>query len=399
LPVLAALALLIVGGAAFATAQRLGLLPRLGQKEVSALDREATPEARRRKGRARAPSAPAAEAQAAAGVAAPEEPAIVLPVVPEPLLDSETAVGAAPTGVLLVKPSAEEPRPGTASPAKPLSPKAPRLGVARGARRTAGLGATPSSEPAALARDLARAPAPITPAPTLVPGWAGPLAAAPAAGAAATPPDPTPAPAIAPPSPTLVPTPPGTPAPAVAPPGPLATLTPPAAPIASAEKPRPATDQALFGQALRKLRSDNDPKAALAALREHGKAYPKSAFAGERAVLEVEALLALHRGREALALLDGMALDDLPRSGERFVVRGELRAAAKRWPEAGADFEQALARVSGSPAWHERALWGRGVSRLRLGEREAGLADIERYRALYPKGRFAAETARFFPGQ
>ena len=381
LPVLAALALLIAGGAAFATAQRWGLLPRLGQQEVSAPDREATPEARRRKGRARASSAPATEAQAAAGATAPAQPAIVLPVVPDPLRDSETAVGAAPVGVPPAKPSAEEPRPDTASPATPLPPKAPRLGAAKGARRAAGPGATPSSELAAPARDFAHVPAPITPAPSLVPGWAGPLAAAPAAGSAVTPPAPAPASA-----------------PAVAPPSPIAPPPPLAAPIAPVEHPRPARDQALFGQALRKLRSDNDPKAALAALREHVRVYPKSAFAGERTVLEVEALLALHRDREALALLDGMALDDLPRSGERLVVRGELRAAAKRWPEAGADFERALARVSGSPAWHERALWGRGVSRLRLGEREAGLADIERYRALYPKGRFAAEAARFFPG-
>jgi len=94
-----------------------------------------------------------------------------------------------------------------------------------------------------------------------------------------------------------------------------------------------------------------------------------------------------------------MALDRLPRSGERLVVRGELRAAARRWPEAKTDFDRALAQVSGSPAWHERALWGRGVARLRLEEREGGLADLERYLATYPKGRFAAEAAKFFPAK
>jgi len=112
-----------------------------------------------------------------------------------------------------------------------------------------------------------------------------------------------------------------------------------------------------------------------------------------------DALLALHRNREALARLDGMALDEIPRSGERFVVRGELRAAARRWLEASADFDRALSRVSGSPVWHERALWGRGVARLRCGEREAGLADIESYLDRYPKGRFAAEAVKFFPGK
>jgi outer membrane protein assembly factor BamD (BamD/ComL family) len=94
-----------------------------------------------------------------------------------------------------------------------------------------------------------------------------------------------------------------------------------------------------------------------------------------------------------------MALDELPRSGERFVVRGELRAAARRWLEASADFDQALTRVTGSPAWHERALWGRGAARLRCGEREAGMADLERYLDKYPSGRFAGQAAKFFPNR
>ncbi len=110
-------------------------------------------------------------------------------------------------------------------------------------------------------------------------------------------------------------------------------------------------------------------------------------------------MLALHRDREALQQLDGMRLEELPRGGERLVVRGELRAAVKRWSDAKSDFDRALSQVSGSPAWHERALWGRGVARLRCGEREQGMEDIERYHDLYPHGRFAAEAARFFPSQ
>jgi TolA-binding protein len=161
----------------------------------------------------------------------------------------------------------------------------------------------------------------------------------------------------------------------------------------------PLGDQALFGQAMRKLRRENDPSAALSALQEHAKAYPRSNLVGERSALEVEALLALHRDRDALARLDTMALDELPRSGERFVVRGELRAAARRWLEASADFDHALSRVTGSPTWHERALWGRGAARLRSGEREAGMADLERYLDKYPSGRFAAQAAKFFPNR
>lgn len=193
----------------------------------------------------------------------------------------------------------------------------------------------------------------------------------------------------------------------------MTALDPPSTSTASpitqarvAPPPRPAaanvlvpSDQVLFGQAMRKLRWEHDPSAAFAALQEHERAYPKSALRGERTVLEVEALLALHRDAEALGRLDAMSLDDLPRSGERFVLRGELRAGVRRWQDATADFDQALARVSGAPAWHERALWGRGVTRLRCGEKEAGLADIEAYRDRYPHGRFAMEADKLLSGR
>jgi hypothetical protein len=175
--------------------------------------------------------------------------------------------------------------------------------------------------------------------------------------------------------------------------------SPPAHALAPASPKVSFSDPVLFGQALRKLRNEHNPSEALAALQQHEQAYPRSAFSGERSVLEVEALLALHREREALQKLDGMRLDNLPRSGERFVVRGELRAAARHWLDAKEDFDRALSRVSGSPGWHERALWGRGVARLRCGEQQAGMADIERYHDLYPEGRFAAEASRFFPGK
>jgi tetratricopeptide (TPR) repeat protein len=188
-------------------------------------------------------------------------------------------------------------------------------------------------------------------------------------------------------------------APAVSPTSPPTAARPvrPAA-AATVQPPdhAPASDPALFARALRTLRSAGDARAALALLRDHARSYPGSALASERSSLEVEALLALHRDSEALHKLDQMALGGLPRSGERFVVRGELRAGARRWQEARADFNRALSSVSGSPSWHARALWGRGVARLRCGEREAGLADLERYLDLYPNGRFAAQASRFF---
>jgi hypothetical protein len=387
-PLLAALALLVLGGAAFATAQRLGLLPRLGHQEASAPAGESTQEVRRRKGaRGRAGSPPAidhvaqvAQVAVASGEAGlpVEQPSVVLPEVPDPLLSPISPISPASTSVWAPWP--ESRNSSSAVPAASLAkaPDAPAISP-QTARRPAGqlVMAAPWPAPGGNLAPAVAYPAPrgqLPPPESIAPGPA--LAAAPAPAV----PVPTPAP-VAVPAAAVAPVPAAVSAPPVAQPAPKPLLG----------------DQAMFGQALRKLRSENNPAVALTTLREHGKAYPKSALGGERTALEVEALLALHQDRDALALLDGMALDELPRSGERFVVRGELRAAARRWLEAGADFDRALARVSGSPAWHERALWGRGVARLRLGERESGMADLERYRDTYPKGRFAAEAAKFFP--
>ncbi|HEX7597992.1 MAG TPA: hypothetical protein VF518_07240, partial [Polyangia bacterium] len=119
-----------------------------------------------------------------------------------------------------------------------------------------------------------------------------------------------------------------------------------------------------------------------------------SPLASERSQLEVEALLALGRHDEALLRLDGMSLGDTPRSAERHVVRGELRARARRWGEAGADFDQALAHVKGISIWHERALWGRAMVRLQAADKTDARADLQLYLQTYPKGRFSRDAAR-----
>jgi hypothetical protein len=394
LPVLAALGLLVMGGAAFATAQRLGLLPKLGLREIGAPAGDSGAEARRRMARRRGPLRPdsgeVAQPAASEPVVALAEPAAaVLPAVPDPLLAPATEEAASARASAPPAPSAACP----AAASTLRKPSAAAAAPAQAARRAVGQVAlvAPRPLPAAAARateNPATAPAVAYPAPGSRAALVAESAPGPALAVRGAP--------VAPPSAPAVPAP-------AAPSAPPLVLAPSAAPgapavAAPAAAPPPLlTDQALFGQALRKLRQENDATSALALLREHTRAYPKSALAGERSALEVEALLALRRGRDALALLDGMALDKLPRSGERFVVRGELRAAARRWREAEADFDRALAQVSGSPAWHERALWGRGVARLRQNERDSGMADITRYHDTYPKGRFAAEAAKFFP--
>jgi tetratricopeptide (TPR) repeat protein len=149
-----------------------------------------------------------------------------------------------------------------------------------------------------------------------------------------------------------------------------------------------------LGRALRQLRREHDAEGALVILGELGRAHPDSRFALERSSLEVEALLALGRDGEALARLDGLPLDQLPRGAERYVVRGELRARAQRWSEARDDFQRALTLTSGQPTWSERALWGRAMARLRLQDREAALADLRTYMDRFPSGRYAREAAR-----
>ncbi len=403
-PVMVAVGLLVAGGVAFATAERLGLIRRSDQGAPSLKNSDG--DSSRRKGHRFGRGAPrettAQQPTAQESMASVSDPLSTVPpaVIPRPQVaptpSMPAALGARPEGLPLLAPS----RP-TGVDAKP-SPRSSRLLSSTQTTRAANapMPAAPFASPTPEAdSSAARAPQPVRRLALATPYLAEPVAAPPQPVAADRQLAPTPAAPVAYPAPTPWPLPTASApengqrhdvrsaTPAVAPSPPVT------APIATTV----ASDPALFGQALRKLRNDNDPAAALVALQQHAQTYPRSSFSGERSAIEVEALLALHRDREALQKLDGMRLENLPRSGERLVVRGELRAAAKRWADAKEDFDRALSRVTGSPIWHERALWGRGVARLRCGDREAGMEDIERYHDLYPKGRFAAEASRFFP--
>lgn len=370
MPVLAGLGLIVAGGLAFATAQRLGLFPRHDGDPAGTAPARRTaegPQHRRERGQVGpvVSPAPLSVEMDPPGVGAAPPAAESLPDAPAP-----TASGgaAAPAG---------SPTPGGAGPAG-------RRGV-HGGGTHAGIANLRKRERVQSARMALATPYLSEQALPAVPSQA-------ALTGQAFIPSSTPSSDTAPPSSLLART-------ERADSGPRAATGAASAPPKTEPAPPLASDAVLFGLALHELRNDNAPALALATLEEHARAYPRSPLAGERGTLQVEALLALHRDREALQKLDGMSLDQLPRSGERFVVRGELRAAARRWLDAKNDFEQALSLISGSPAWHERALWGRAVARLRCGEQEAGMADMERYRDIYPNGRFAAEASKFFPGR
>lgn len=385
-PVMAGVGLLVAGGVAFATAERLGFIHRADQGPSNARGTDA--DAHKRGGSHARPGL-AQDALPVRGALPDVGERLVLPQIPDPLLTEPAQVGAPPSLIRM-------PLVPTGKPEDAIELRGGRSRAATGRARHGLDVAGPAR--AAFVR----------PQPARQLALATPYLADPGEGSAAFPPGAegrsVPAPALPNASSAPADGVPPSPVPQAVAPQP-ARQQPTPAPVSAASSAAPpmpkvsVSDPVLFGQALRKLRNEHNPTGALVALQQHAQAYPRSAFSGERNALEVEALLALHRDREALQKLDGTRLDGLPRSGERFVVRGELRAAARRWLDAKEDFDEALSRVSGSPAWHERALWGRGVARLRCGERQAGMADIERYHDLYPQGRFAAEARRFFPSQ
>jgi len=188
------------------------------------------------------------------------------------------------------------------------------------------------------------------------------------------------------------------------PPRPVPRLAVPALPPAP-EAPSPlALEQALLDRALKSLRKQRDAKAALALLAEHARRYPGSELAPEAAMLRVEALLHLGRRAHALAVLEELPLAKLPNRDERYVLRGELRAAAGRWREAQADFEVPLRNFT-APAAHarvrdarERALWGRASARSRLGDEAGARDDLRSYLRAFPSGRFAAQARALLQG-
>lgn len=173
---------------------------------------------------------------------------------------------------------------------------------------------------------------------------------------------------------------------------PPAGHAPPAAPSSAA----PTPEHTLVAAAMRLLYRDGDAAGALATLDAHA-ARGFVALGAEALATRTDALVALGRKREALALLETISPDQLPRSRERRALRGELRAAAGRFEAARADFESVLAGGARDQAF-ERALYGHALCLEKAGEHERARAELERYLAAFPSGRFAAGAARALGG-
>ncbi|HET6281329.1 MAG TPA: hypothetical protein VFH73_10190 [Polyangia bacterium] len=173
-------------------------------------------------------------------------------------------------------------------------------------------------------------------------------------------------------------------------------MPPLAAPRASSGSP-PDGELALIATALRRLRTDDDPRGALATLDEHGARFPAGSLKREATLARVETLLALDRRGDALRVLDGEAIGDLPRARAVRATRGELRAELGRCADALKDFDGLLSS-NHRDEYAERALYGRAACRARGGDAARVRADLTLYQTLYPHGRFAAEVQRLLAG-
>ena len=180
------------------------------------------------------------------------------------------------------------------------------------------------------------------------------------------------------------------------------TVPPPANVVedsAPREAPAPnpselAQESGLMAAAIHKLRTEGDPKGALALLDEHRARFATGALAVEEKLTRVDALLQLGRRAEALALLEPLRSPWTGRRRDLLVTRAELRSEVGRCAEALVDFGTLVSDgAHGSrDATYERALYGRASCRARRGERAGARADLERYLATYPNGRFAADA-------
>jgi len=152
----------------------------------------------------------------------------------------------------------------------------------------------------------------------------------------------------------------------------------------------------MVGQAIRLLRVQRNPQAALALLERGGPALMQGSFGPEVAALRIEGLLALGRTSAALDDLERLSIATLPKATEWLVVRAELRGKAGRWLLAEEDFSAALANRYGAlkPELEERALWGRTVARLHRGNIGIARSDAQDYLRRFPHGRFRSQAEK-----
>ncbi len=161
-----------------------------------------------------------------------------------------------------------------------------------------------------------------------------------------------------------------------------------------APAPTAASEETLaLDRALGLLRLKHDPAAALLALDAWIEHFPASELGREARFARVDALLSLDRTGDALAALEALPLDAHHRSTELQVIRGELRSRTD-CGSAEQDFTAVLTRGSDA-ALLERALYGRGACKIKLGERVEASRDLQSYLERFPNGTHAAWARRW----
>ncbi|MBX7114250.1 MAG: hypothetical protein K1X64_07925 [Myxococcaceae bacterium] len=174
------------------------------------------------------------------------------------------------------------------------------------------------------------------------------------------------------------------------------------APPVAAVAPEPVSESdslleesRLLGMAMRLLRRELDAKGSLSTLDGYFARFPTGKLERDARSVQLDALLSLDRKEEALKVFDLLAVDNfkgMPRAPELRVVQGELLLREERYPEASVAFDGAVRSAEGSLDLFERALVGRGIARVRSGDRAGGNADLARYLVRFPGGRFVHQA-------
>jgi hypothetical protein len=172
-------------------------------------------------------------------------------------------------------------------------------------------------------------------------------------------------------------------------PRPAIVAAPMASSAAAPSEPSVSEEARQLADAIRRLRTDHDPRSALALLDEISHATP---FAEEVALVRIEALLALGNRNAALSALDALPLPEVPRGAELLVLRGDLRGEASRWAEAINDYSRGI--TSAQPELVERSLFRRAHCRMATGDKALAVADLQDYLRRFPQGAFADEARR-----
>jgi hypothetical protein len=156
-----------------------------------------------------------------------------------------------------------------------------------------------------------------------------------------------------------------------------------------------AGEAAAISRAVALVRSD--PRGALALLEDYRRDFPEGRLRGEAALAQVNALRALGKPGEALAVLDRFEGDHfsgvLDASDELRITRLELMLGAGRCDGALPELEGRLAEGSAGRG-RARTLLALAACQAKLGRRAESRASLERYLREFPSAARAPEVRR-----